>query len=395
MDNGGKIKLSPNASATIFKNGHYLRVEKTGEHALADLGPEKTKQHLNFDANFNNYLLTALDLVIQAKEDDGWGKISNPVSGGGDGWGKISKPDDSGGGDGWGKISNPVSGGGDGWGKISNPVSGGGDGWGKISNPVSGGGDGWGKISNPVSGGGDGWGKISNPVSGGGDGWGKISKPDDGGGGDGWGKISNPDDGGGGDAWGKISNPVSGGGDGWGDKEGRIVPIMPFGKVPVQPLIFQWSQPQISQTYVLEILKDDGSIVHSGEVQDNWTHINLRSLPLQVGTPYSWRITIPDHPEKTSTKVRLLLTEDNAEELLEKKLKNSEAYQLQDPVLVSLMEAVALEEAGHIYEAHQRYEMLRQSFKKNKLVKLMQAAFYLRYQLRPRAEQLFWKEEKS
>jgi hypothetical protein len=196
-----------------------------------------------------------------------------------------------------------------------------------------------------------------------------------------------------GDAWGKISGS-KGTGDAWGDEEGRIVPILPFGKLSAQPVIFQWSQPQVSQGYILELLDEAGGIVYSSEVKDNWTQLNLKSLPLKPDQPYAWRINVPDHPEQVSTKVGLQITEENVEALLETKLKKSEAYQLQDPVLTSLMEAVVLEEAGYFYEAHQRYEMLRQTFKKNNLIKLMQAGFYVRYGLKPRAELLFWRENK-
>lgn len=249
-------------------------------------------------------------------------------------------------------------------------------------------GDAWGKLGGS-KGSGDAWGKLGGS-KGSGDAWGKIGGSK--GSGDAWGKLGGSK--GSGDAWGKLGGS-KGSGDAWGDKEGRIVPILPFGRIPVEAVVFQWSQPQISQSYTLEILDDSGGIVYSGEVKDNWTQVNFKTLPLKSDTTYAWRINVPDHPEKMSTKARIILSEQNAEELIEEKLKKSDAYQLEDPVLSGLMEAVVLEEAAHFYEAHQRYERLRQMHKKNNLVKLMQAAFYLRYQLKPRAQQLFLKKKKN
>jgi len=164
---------------------------------------------------------------------------------------------------------------------------------------------------------------------------------------------------------------------------------MPFGKVPAAPIIFQWTLPQGKQSHVLEILGEDGGIVHSTEVEDNWAQINIGSLPLKPGVVYAWRIDVPDHPEITSTKARIGIADREATAIIGDKLKKSEAYQLNDPVLSSLMEAVVLEEAAHFYEAHQRYETVRQSNKKSNLAKLMQAAFYLRYNLKPKARRLF------
>lgn len=255
------------------------------------------------------------------------------------------------------------------------------DGWGKLSGSKTTG-DGWGKISGSKTTG-DAWGKLSGSKTTG-DGWGKVSSSKTTG--DGWGKASGSKTTG--DGWGKTSASKTTG-DGWGDHEGRIVPILPFGKLSTQSVVFQWSQPQISQDYILEMLDESGAKVFSSKVKDNWTHINLRSLPLEPDVVYDWRIHVPDHPEKSSAKVRISINNENVEELLEDKLKKSDAYQIQDPVLSSLMEAVVLEEADYFYEAHQRYELLRQSFKKNNLVKLMQALFYLRHQLKPKAERLF------
>ncbi|PHN01676.1 hypothetical protein [Flavilitoribacter nigricans] len=338
--NSGTLKLSASASALIFSNGKYIRLDEAGEHRLSDIVPEGGMQKLNFDTQFNRYLMAAIDLAVHAGDGDAWGELSGS-KGSGDGWGELSGSKGSG--DGWGELSGS---------------KGSGDGWGELSGSKKSG-DGWGELSGSKKSG-DGWGELSG------------SKKS----GDGWGELSGS----------KKS------GDGWGDAEGRIVPILPFGKLPAQPVIFQWSQPQVSQSYVLEILDGSGGIVYSGEVKDNWAQVNLKSLPLKVDELYDWRINVPEHSDKTSTRARISITDENTEELLEAKLKGSDAYQIQDPVLTSLMEAVVLEVAEHFFEAHQRYELLRQSFKKNNLVKLMQAAFYLRHQLKPRAEQLFWKE---
>lgn len=338
LKNTGKLKLSQNASAILYSNGHFYRLNEKGVHDLAAAVPENGMQKLNFDSRFSRYLLAALDLVVHAGEGDAWGELSSSKKGG-DGWGELSGSKTSG--DGWGELSGSKQGG-DGWGELSGSKQGG-DGWGELSSSKKGG-DGFGELSNTKKGG-DGFGELSGSKQ---------------------------------------------GGDGWGDSEGRIVPILPFGKLPAQAVIFQWSQPQISQEYILEILDTDGGIVYSGEVKDNWAQVNLQSLPLKADKVYGWRINVPEHPEKTSTKARILISNENTQEILGKKLKTSDAYEIGDPVLSRLVEAVVLEEADHFYEAHQRYEMLRQSYKKNVLVKLMLAAFYLRYQLRPKAEQLFW-----
>ncbi|MEZ4992061.1 MAG: hypothetical protein R2824_16685 [Saprospiraceae bacterium] len=315
--NSGSLQLNKDATVLLYSDGRFLIVDEAGGHSLEELLPSGGMKKLNYDARFGQYLMAAVDLVVHADDDDGWGELSGS-KGGGDGWGELSGS--KGGGDGWGD--------------------------GELSGS-KGGGDGWGD------------GELSGS-KGGGDGWGD----------------------------GELSGS-KGGGDGWGDKDGRIVPILPFGKVPVGPVIFQWSEPRISKDYVLEIFNEAGSIVHSTQVKDNWAQVNMESLPVTVGEKYAWRIDVPSHPESTSTKARIILTDEQANEIIHQKLERSDAYQLDDPVLCGLMEAVVLEEQAHFYEAYERYEMLRQFNKKNNLVKLMQAAFYVRHQLKPRAQLIF------
>lgn len=318
--NSGSLELSKDASVVLYTAGNYLTLGAEGTHSLEKLVPARGMKKLNYDSRFSQYLMAAIDMVLQAKDGDGWGDLK--TKGGGDGWGDLK-----------------TKGGGDGYGDLT--TKGGGDGYGDGVPKTKGGGDGYGDLT--TKGGGDGYGGL-------------VTK---------------------------------GGGDGWGDEEGRSVPILPFGKIPAGPVIFQWSEPKVSKDYVLEILNGAGSIVHSTQVSDNWAQINLESLPLKIDETYAWRIEVPDDAESTSTKVRITIVDEKANDIISKRLRNSDAYQLNDPVLCGLMEAVVLEEKEHFYEAYERYEMLRQNNKENDLVKVMQAAFYVRNQLKPRARSLF------
>lgn len=350
VKNSGSLHLDEEEAVLLYGDGHFISISEAGTHSLSTLLPSGRMKKLNYDSRFGQYLMAALDLVVHAKDEDGWSELSGS-KGGGDGWGELSGS--KGGGDGWGELSGSKKGG---------------DGYGELSGS-KGGGDGWGELSGSKKGG-DGYGELSGSKKGG-DAYGELSGSKEGG--DGYGELSGSKE----------------GGDGWGDQEGRIVPILPFGKINGGPVVFQWSQPATGSTYILEILDASGSIVHSTQATDNWTPINLDTLSLKTETPYAWRINVPSQTNMASTKARISISQEDTGDIVKKKLARSDAYQLNDPILCRLMEAVVLEEQAYFYEAYQRYEMLRQSHKDNDLVKLMQAAFYVRHQLKPRARSLF------
>ncbi|MBK9337474.1 MAG: hypothetical protein IPM98_13255 [Lewinellaceae bacterium] len=327
VKNDGTLKISGNGSAVVYCNGRLKSIKGKGNHALSDIFKPGGLSSLNFDPEFGKYIRASVEFVATKQVGDGMGQaITNPKQGG-DGWGSA--------------ITNPKQGG-DGWGAaITNPKQGG-DGWGAaITNPKQGG-DGWGTA-------------ITNPKQGG----------------DGMGAA--------------ITNPKQGG-DGWGGSGITIIPILPFGKLLPGNTDFIWSRPTGAKTYQLNILDENNKSLHSITTTDTFATIDLRTLNLPPNQLYSWNVQVPGNPGMTSATRDFVLSTSEEQATASARASNSTLYRDGTPVVRGLMEAVALEKGEWLAAAEQRYATLLQKHPKDNMLRVMYAAFWMRYGLEPKAK---------
>jgi hypothetical protein len=232
------------------------------------------------------------------------------------------------------------------------------------------GGDGWGTIVTNPKQGGDGWGTIVTNPKQGGDGWGTI--------------VTNPKQGG--DGWGTIVTNPKQGGDGWGGTGAQIVPILPFGNLKPGTTRFVWSKPAGANTYQLDILDDDDKTVHSVTVQDTFATIDLHALNLASDQLYAWKVHVPGNASLSTLPLSFALSTAAAQAAAAGRASNSAIYREGGPLERGLMEAVALEKAEWFEAAEQRYAALLKQSPKDKMLRTMYAAFWMRYGLEPKAK---------
>lgn len=231
--------------------------------------------------------------------------------------------------------------------------------------------------------GGDGWGTTGADPKQGGDGWGTTgadAKP----GGDGWGTTgAGPKPGG--DGWGTSGADAKPGGDGWGGMGVNIVPIMPFGKLLADSVTFAWSKPAGAGAYQLEILDGNGDVLHRVTALDTFAMIDLRKLNLTPKQRYSWQVKLPDAGLSSNTRD---FTVGTSADLVAaaKEATNSLVYRGGGPVLQGLMEAAALENANWYVAADRRYAGLLQKHPGDTMLRMMYAAFWMRYELERKAK---------
>ncbi len=217
-----------------------------------------------------------------------------------------------------------------------------------------------------------------------GDGWGaSIADPKKSG--DGWGNsIADPKKSG--DGWGNsIADPKKSG-DGWGGKGSSIRLILPEGKVSATNISFSWSRPKTSAPYQLEIQDENNKTVHSISVKDTSAVLDLKGLNLTPDQIYTWKVSVLGGESIVSEELKFSVGSEEELQTIVKEAGSTELSQTaQSPALRSLVEAVALEEAGWKYAAAQTYATLAQN-KSDNLVRMMHAAFWMRLGFRRLSE---------
>lgn len=176
------------------------------------------------------------------------------------------------------------------------------------------------------------------------------------------------------------------GGDGWGGQGARIVLILPFGKLAPEMTQFVWSKPAGAGSYKLEILDDSGKVLHSATAPDTAATVDLSKTNLEQGRVYSWKITVPGNAQLVSAAREFALYASEAQAEATKRATGSSTYRDGSPVLRGLMEAIALEKGEWYNAAGQKYEGLLKQYPKDNMLRMMYAAFWMRYGLEPKAK---------
>ncbi|MDO8365261.1 MAG: hypothetical protein Q7T20_00600 [Saprospiraceae bacterium] len=217
-----------------------------------------------------------------------------------------------------------------------------------------------------------------------GDGW-SNSVTDPKRGGDGWGNsVTDPKRGG--DGWGNSVTDPKRGGDGWGGKGSKIRIILPFGKVIAETTAFSWSRPANAEPYLLVIKDEANKIVHSVTLRDTFARIDLRALNLTMDKIYHWGVSVSGSKPMTSNELEFSIgSEEELKEIEAYAKSSSLAGSTKSPTVGSLIEATALENGRWYYAAQKVYAELQQKYPDN-VVRMMHAAFWMRYGFRYLAE---------
>ncbi len=223
---------------------------------------------------------------------------------------------------------------------------------------------------------GDGWG-ITDPKKST-DGWGIVDPKKSS---DGWGIVDPKKSS---DGWGIVDPKKSS--DGWGGKGNKITLILPFGKLLPESVRFSWSKPANAATYKLDIMDPSKQKIHTATVRDTFFDLDLRSLSLTPGIHYFWQVTVPGNTDLVSNTLEFSLdTKENRTEALHE-LSTSKLYPIADPATHAMMEALALEVYEWYSPAANTYAALLEQYPKNNMVRMMYAAFWMRYGLRQMAD---------
>ncbi len=229
----------------------------------------------------------------------------------------------------------------------------------------------------------DAWGSVKT-ASGSGDGWGGVKTVS--GSGDGWGGVKTVS--GSGDGWGTVKT-ATGTGDGWGGKGQKVIAIHPFGKLSGATTTLSWSRPAGGQTFQVKVMDSQGKPVAETTTKDTSWVLNLAQLKLSEGRQYQWSITPQGDQTMTSNVLSFEVGDGFVESKALQKLESSEIYQQSPEALQGLMQAVAFEQSELYSAAARTYLELQKANPRDKMIRLMHAAFWMRYGLKPVAERAY------
>lgn len=229
----------------------------------------------------------------------------------------------------------------------------------------------------------DAWGSVKT-ASGTGDGWGGLKTVS--GTGDGWGGVKTAS--GTGDGWGTVKT-TTGTGDGWGGKGQKIIAILPFGKISGASATLSWSRPSGEQTFLVSITDHLGKTVVETTTRDTFWLLDLTQAKLTPGANYQWSVAAQGNKDMTSNTLSFEMTDGAATTAAIRKAEDSELYKKNPEALRGLMRAVALEQQEMYVAAAQTYQELQKTNPRNPLIRLMHAAFWMRYGLKPVAEEVY------
>ncbi|HMQ59860.1 MAG TPA: hypothetical protein PKE06_04280 [Flavilitoribacter sp.] len=230
----------------------------------------------------------------------------------------------------------------------------------------------------------DAWGTVKS-TGGSGDGWGTVKST--GGSGDGWGTVKPT--GSSGDGWGTVK-PTGGSGDGFGDKGLTIWAIQPFGKVNgKEPVRLYWSKPSGNPEFYIRIQDEAGQTVKETTTRDtSWT-LEPIAAGLKEGAFYQWNVSVKGAADQKSNTLTFEMGSPNETAEVMKRVENSAIYKRGPESLRGLMSAIALEQKDWYHAAAEVYDKIQKNHPKDQMVRLMHAAFWVRYGLKPEGEKAF------
>jgi hypothetical protein len=323
----GTLKISGNGSAVVYCNGRLKVIKGKGDYDLAEVFKPGGLSSLNFDPEFGKFVRASVEFVAVKQVGDGMGAAVTDPKRAGDGWGSA--------------VTDPKRAG---------------DGWGNAVTDPKRGGDGWGSAVTDPKRAGDGWGTAVTDPKRAGDGMGSA-----------------------------VTDPKRAG-DGWGGSGVTIIPILPFGKLTPGNTDFAWSRPAGAKTYQLNILDENNKTLHRITTTDTFATIDLRTLNLTTNQMYSWNVQTTDNAGSASTALDFVVSTSETQASVANRASNSATYRDGGPVLQGMMEAVALEKGDWFGAAEQRYATLLKKHPNDNMLRIMYAAFWMRYGLEPKAK---------
>lgn len=230
--------------------------------------------------------------------------------------------------------------------------------------------------------------------------------------GDGWGAIRSGT--GTGDGWGAVRTGT-GTGDGWGKrayrhgyrrrlgrsahrhrhrrrlggKGNQIRAIQPFGKLMPGAATFRWSKARRQshfQTHHFRPAQPNHAGNHHGRYLFT---VDLTKAPFQAGVTYQWSIGSDEAPAAVSNTLQIELSDATLRNAAIERVQRAPTYAQSPPEVQMLMQAVSLEQADFCQDAAGFYGSLQKSQPKNQLVRIMHAAFWVRYGLKEMAREAY------
>lgn len=232
---------------------------------------------------------------------------------------------------------------------------------------------------------GDGWGSVRTGT-GTGDGWGSVRTGT--GTGDGWGSVRTGT--GTGDGWGSVRTGT-GTGDGWGGKGNAISAIQPFGKLIPGTTTFRWSKPAGNRTFKLTISDMRNQTMLEITTVDTFYTVDLTKAPFQSGVTYQWSVGSDEAPAAVSNTLQIELSDATQRNAAIERAQRAPTYAQSPPEVQMLMQAVSLEQADFYEDTAGHYSSLQKAQPKNQLVRIMHAAFWVRYGLKEVATEVYGK----
>ncbi|MEP7195703.1 MAG: hypothetical protein ABI851_04240 [Saprospiraceae bacterium] len=166
--------------------------------------------------------------------------------------------------------------------------------------------------------------------------------------------------------------------DGWAGNGTHITLILPALIIEPKLTSFNWSKPGNTSTYKLEVLDMNDKIVYSTIAKDTFVSIDINKIKLKINEDYSWKVSSIQNPEIMSSSNPISIHKMEVANSPDTKLLKSKIYKNADPVTKLLMKAILFENDQWFYNAQQMYSQAKKLDTKNKLVKMMHAAFWYR-----------------
>jgi hypothetical protein len=327
LKDDGSLTLSKGSAVILLRDGKFARFDQ-GQKALA-YGDAFNTQGLGFEYDFAQYVEAAMSLAAFARgEGYAWAASLTDPKKGGDGWGTA--------------VSDPKKGS---------------SGWGTALSDPKKGSSGYGNA-------------VSDPKKGS-SGWGTA--------------LSDPKKGS--SAFGNAVSDPKKGSSAWGTRNSKITGILPFGNVLAEKTTFFWSNPGRASAFYVDIKDAAGNAVHGTPSRDTFCTIDLAALSLKPDEAYFWTVSPMGSTATMSTPLRFEVKTIEAQLVALNKVRSAAFFQqANDPALTRLAEAVSLERSDWYYAAWAAYRNVRRNAPSN-LVRMMEAAFWARYELLPLAEQ--------
>jgi len=188
-----------------------------------------------------------------------------------------------------------------------------------------------------------------------------------------------------GDGWGikgdsrdtSATGPTVRSGDGWGATVPALKAVYPFGFISAGPVEFHWTGTQSKESYVVEVLDQDGRTRAKGTSTTSPLQLHLSADQFEEGETYFWRVRVPGTAARSSQALSLRFSGSEARRDILERVENGTLYTAASADVQALMRATALAQAERFGEAIAEFKRAETLQGKNgQSARLLHAAFW-------------------